>query len=170
MIGYWVDISSYKYAGDLYKCSRDTCFIASLQNTTSNCWKYTHFDSTNASLFYCNSDQLQCSRGAGGPLCGSCLDGYLFQSVANTCQECGHVQLVSYVALACVVFVVLAIVIYFAHGDRFGVYDWELVRWLLNIDRGSLKVLWVTYQIIMSVTWNLDIQVSFVSIYLSVFF
>jgi hypothetical protein len=36
--GYWIDLSKYKYAGDIYKCSLDTCFVASLQNTSS-CWQ-----------------------------------------------------------------------------------------------------------------------------------
>jgi hypothetical protein len=35
----------------------------------------------------------------------------------------------------------------------------EIKKLLSCFDGGSLKILWVTYQIIMSVTWNLDVAV-----------
>lgn len=35
----------------------------------------------------------------------------------------------------------------------------EAQRVIKSVDSGSLKVLWVTFQIITSTTWNLDIQV-----------
>jgi hypothetical protein len=83
----------------------------------------------------------------------------MFQSVTNACEECGRAQLISYVTVGCFVFFILVIALYFASGDRFGVRQWELSRWLKNVERGSLKVLWVTYQIIVSSSDGVGIQV-----------
>jgi len=148
--GYWVDRSKYAYAGSIYKCARGTCHRNSFNST---CWDNTEFDNSD-----CVSDDMQCSDGAGGPLCGSCLDGHVFQAVSNTCDDCDGVQFTSYLSIGIILFLFLIVVIYFATGDRFGILEWEPVRFLLNIERGSLKVLWVTYQIVVSSSYTIGIQ------------
>ena len=46
------------------------------------CWSV---DSHNAT--WCNADRLLCRRGSTGPLCGSCLDQFTFNSALSACVE-----------------------------------------------------------------------------------
>jgi hypothetical protein len=155
--GYWIDQLSYEYAGIVNKCTRDTCFS---QVSNSSCWDVHRFtNSTTPRGDNCNSDELQCSEGAGGPLCGSCRDGYVFQSVSKTCEQCGAVQAVAYISLGVVIFVCMLILVYLKMGDHFGIVEWQPVQYLLNFERGSLKVLWVTYQIVSASSYTIGIEV-----------
>jgi hypothetical protein len=68
--------------------------------------------------------------------------------------------LAAYIALITMSLLVLATLFYFrVVGDYFNIQQSAVVHYLLNLERGSLKVLWVTYQIIVASTSSIGIQV-----------
>jgi len=54
------------------------------------CWERVAYLNGTNSYTVCSggtaSDELQCSEGAGGPLCGSCLSKYTYSSTERDCQ------------------------------------------------------------------------------------
>lgn len=99
--GYWIDRSSYKKAGDVYLCARDTCpgfeEIADEYKDGSDlhsiyqCWTYAAFynASSNWLASQCSdSSDLQCSPGSQGPMCGSCkvIRSHALSPTPHTCN------------------------------------------------------------------------------------
>jgi hypothetical protein len=187
--GYWVDRSSYEFTGVIYRCGRDTCkgggdiatstalftsdrgnsnndnnyLMISSSNTDllSVCWTYFNYNKT-----VCDDDSLLlCKEGADGPLCGSCKDSYTYNSVLNACEKCGgEISVLFYSVLgSCVVLVFL---LFLGHRYYFKSYFRKNVIYQLfsNVDSGSLKVMWVTYQIIISSSFTLNIKVKSINL------
>jgi hypothetical protein len=154
--GYWVDHSDYKYASTLYKCPRDTCDGANSSGipTSSSCWNIYNYNKTE-----CQDGEIQCSKGAEGHLCGACSKGYVYKSVVNSCQPCEETTQSMYIILGVVCFAGCIFAVYFYSGDRCKMKSRSSFQFFSHIDSGSLKVLWVTYQIITSSSFALDVQV-----------
>lgn len=90
--GYWIDKTDLDYSDDLLKCERKTC-EANFDKTFESCWDLSDYvyddnDIINEYGMNCESDHIQCIEGSGGPLCGTCLDGYAFSSVKEKCLSC----------------------------------------------------------------------------------
>mmetsp|Transcript_31113 Transcript_31113/g.40023 ORF Transcript_31113/g.40023 Transcript_31113/m.40023 type:complete len:405 (-) Transcript_31113:1385-2599(-) len=148
---YWIDHSSYDYAGDLYRCTRDTCIGG---GNHSFCWTLHGFNNTQC---YENS-ALQCSEGSFGPLCGSCEQGYVYSVTSRTCDSCNEETKVFTYLIMTGLFILLLMMVMFSNLDE--EHQWKqrfrgLIRY---VDSGSLKVLWVTSQIIVSSSLTLNIK------------
>jgi len=104
----------------------------------------------------CDADALLCTEGAIGPLCGSCDQDYVYRGETKTCVACGSAKKFAFTALGVAGAAVVALIV-LAAGYR---HKNPVSQFIKSMDSGSLKVLWVTYQIIMSVSWNLDIEVN----------
>lgn len=115
----------------------------------------------------CASDGLQCLEGSGGILCGSCYDGYTFNSALQVCVRCEStdntvpVAVFGAVCLAVVAAMVARIngLRLFPRSGRGGVGASNRPRSVLeHLDKGMLKVCWSTYQIVGTIAWNLSIR------------
>jgi uncharacterized protein (DUF983 family) len=185
MEDFWVDRSAYDYSGVMYRCGRDTCkggdVSAHLIATTtvfnhgdemsavtssekkkkksealSQCWVYGHY---NKSECKDKDDLLMCGEGANGPLCGSCKKSYTFNSVLNACEKCGgELSALFYAVLGSFLFVIL-LVWFVDFYFKLSIRSNFMVHILSNMDSGSLKVIWVTYQIIISSSFTLNMKV-----------
>jgi transposase-like protein len=155
-----VDRSSYDYVADVYQCPRETCKGST---PTSKCWRYdAYVNNTSISLDSggaddCSSSNYLCSKGAYGPLCGSCDLQYVYRGETKTCRKCDEAKNSTYLILG-IGSGIIMIAIMLGIGYRYRFIKFSNTQ-LNSVDSGSLKVLWVTYQIIMSVSWNLDIKV-----------
>ena len=183
MRGFWVDRSDVQFAGDIYKCPRDTCIgdedsRAALPPTiggrrrrhllgvsqtllNSSCWdRFTY----NASVRLteggaCNANALLCRYGSAGPLCSTCMDNFIYSSAEKMCIECNASRTFAVVicslglaglALYAAIYTGRLLVPVF-------VQRWWLVGMFRQIDSGTFRVLWSSYQIIQSCSWNLDV-------------
>jgi hypothetical protein len=147
--GYWIDHSDYEYAGYLYRCSGPTCKGG---RNGSECYTMTGFNKS-----YCVN--RQCSGGSQGPLCGSCMNNYIRSPGSLTCEKCSETWTVLVGALGCI-FLLLVFAIIFLSFAEFKSSREIISRLFRSIDSGTLKVIWVTYQIVVSASFTLDIEVS----------
>jgi hypothetical protein len=104
-----------------------------------------------------------------GPMCGSCVSGYTFSSSASLCVECSSSTNFSPLIVMAVVLVLVGavVVVRVARGGGGGggsvlprclAAAEPLVRVVRHIDKGELKVLWSTFQILSSVQWALSVK------------
>jgi hypothetical protein len=87
--GYWSNRSKDKYAGFIYRCQRNTCKGAAEESGEVHdeaCWIGGGNHSSTSTN--CDPDELLCTPGAGGPLCGSCLSGYVYFETTRLCTDC----------------------------------------------------------------------------------
>jgi len=90
---------------------------------------------------------VQCIDGARGPLCSSCSIGFAFSNAQNKCEPCDAASSSSYIVFGVMLFISLFLIIsYYALEKREG--SSLVSQFIASVDPGSLKVLWVTYQII----------------------
>jgi hypothetical protein len=146
--GYWLDHSHVDYIATFYKCSRSICNAGI---GSSRCYELHHFN---------HSDCLneQCEEGSTGPLCGSCLLGYVYQPMSTSCEFC---RVSSQTILIIAGSIMLGIMILFATFSR--IKEWRCVKRIMRfwgyLDGGSLKIAWVTYQILVSCSFSMSIKV-----------
>lgn len=133
--GFWVDRGNYKYAGELFKCARATCLVQAINS--SSCWDKSQFSNQSE---LCHSDFLECVEGSGGPLCGTCLRGYVFASVTNDCKKCGVARTQSYVVMGGMLLVAVSVLLYLQYGNLVHAQDNVIVKYIVNLDSGTLKV------------------------------
>jgi hypothetical protein len=186
--GYWVDRFSYEYAGTVYSCPRDTCkggdsstsgstrssgsksttaqrlATNNNDNNDSNSFSYECWTYGNYTNDHCGADSLLCKEGSLGPLCGACREEYTYNVVINGCEKCKHsaVNILLYIGITIVTLFVLALVVYIVIKEtpqNSRIRNNSLVKLIANVDSGSLKVIWVTYQIIVSSSLSLNIKV-----------
>jgi hypothetical protein len=159
--GYWVDRRSIDFANEIFRCPRETCdpkhkgasssSIRRHRRLGENCWDMT--------LAYgdlgdgvCNSDELMCMAGSGGPLCGSCTDGFVYSSAGRVCAEC-DTQRRAVVLGGCGGIGIVAIAVYAGarHFRRGKLLKWVAGSWVLGIakqvDSSALRVAWSNYQV-----------------------
>lgn len=149
----WVDRKSPEFASKIYPCSRATCGGAKHLNATElSCWEATSYGNDD-----CSSDTIQCNEGAAGPLCGYCLEGFVYNALTRTCSACAHAQTSGFV-----LFGVLLGCVVIAIALQTGAVSVPLSlqdSWLLGVMRelnktGVSRVLVATYGIVQSVSWN----------------
>jgi len=160
--GYWVPRSSWDYVGNIYKCPRATCDL-SKDKQNASCFDQPHYftddDADDDLVGRCASADVLCTEGAQGPLCGTCEVGYIFRGETRTCEPCEAAAISGFaVAALGILFVVVLALVFLGRFDLPVLRESVMIRYMRNIDSGSLKVVWVTYQIIASTSFNLDIQ------------
>jgi hypothetical protein len=171
--GYWSDRKSYAYTEKIYRCSRDTCTGAEFPN--SSCWSAIFFrdvrdaegedgseEISSTSYNMCSPDLL-CEEGSAGPLCGTCSNKFIYRGETKRCHACKEVQTNAFIICAMAAgsgLIVVAIVMEWIHLPFCGKHS-IFGKFLKSIDTGSLKVVWVTYQIVISTGWSLDIRYPF---------
>jgi hypothetical protein len=108
----------------------------------------------------CDSDTLMCIEGSTGPLCGSCLDGYTFNSALSLCVACESASNTTPLMLmgAFAAVAVIALVLQLRGFDFGACLAYFRLGILRHIDEGTVKVLWTTTQIVSSVQWNLNVE------------
>jgi hypothetical protein len=175
--GYWVDRAAAfrnpTLVREVYKCPRpEVCISQSVVTNSSGTSRRLSIPSVCALLKNYNSTQcastLSCAEGSTGPLCGACEDHWRYSSVSKRCEPCSQV-LNWFEAFTMIVLVVILVIIVFTirSGDVpvpkslqsvFGKQiHIPLIGIIYHIERGTLKVLWTTFQIIQSVSFNLSI-------------
>ena len=177
--GFWVDRSELAFAGIIFKCPRDTCVGTenageaappvissrrrhlasdSLVPRNVSCWNRMAYYNDSENLD-CDADRLLCRYGSSGPLCSTCIDNYVYSNAHKVCQECRT----SWV-FAATVFSIGSVSLALYSALRTGrlilpsfFSRWWVVGTLRQIDSGTFRVLWSSYQIIQSCSWNLDV-------------
>jgi hypothetical protein len=153
--GYWVDRSNLKYANFIYQCLRKTCvpepsrFHRSLNDADpSSCWDQSAYGTPTSQSQNqdepCNSDELLCKAGSRGPLCGSCVDDFIYSSAGKVCVACSDPQTwVLALAVISVFFFGVALWTFFSTSTT-------TVWWLDGkslLAECSFRVLWANYQV-----------------------
>jgi len=160
--GYWADRSKSKYLAFPYKCVRNTCEGAAeiigteVVVTHSECWSQESVDNGE-----CDSDELTCSEGSHGPLCGSCKSGYYFSAFALNCLECAQGSTTNTYIVLCVVLVIFVVLtlMYFEILQVPEVVSGSLLyQSAQKVEAGVIKVVFTTYQIIQGVTYSMDVE------------
>ncbi len=172
--GFWSHRKAYEYTDTVYRCYRDTCTGA---NSNSSCWSAARFfheengdehhasdeegdDDDEDGENPCTASAVLCSEGAAGPLCGTCQENYIYRSETKRCHTCEAVHtntLIICGMAAAITLVVVAVYMGWIRVPYCGEHS-VAVAFFKSIDTGALKVLWVTYQIVISCTWSLDIH------------
>jgi len=88
---------------------------------------------------------------------GSCGQGYIYRSEQRECVVCEDAANVTLLVLSITAFVAIAGFVLLRTRNTPFVQDSSAYKLISNIERGSIKVVWVTAQIIVSISWNLDI-------------
>jgi hypothetical protein len=173
---HWVERRSPKYAHKIEHCPRKTCKGGAdrdMVNGTS-CWSVYFYNESWMRQYVgsgsggggdkelnsvCESDELQCLKGATGPLCGACLNGYIFSSSESQCVTCEEAWMGGVIVFCVALVLIITIIIIFKNKrDFMAVFGrWWIVGIISNLDDGALRVLWGSYQIIESVSWSLDV-------------
>jgi serine/threonine protein kinase len=158
--GYWSDRSKNEYAGFIYRCSRNTCRGAAKESGELHdeaCWIGGGRRLSTSTT--CDPDELLCTPGAEGPLCGSCSSGYVYSATTRQCIGCGELGRGG-ATFAIGVVVVIAIIALAAVTGRIRLPSCIRRSWLvgplLQIDSGMARLCWSTFQIIQSAAWSLD--------------
>ena len=183
-LNFWVDRSKAIYASSIYSCSRSSCIGATIDDDDNNdgsgvrrrlaaapevqnCWTIDAYNASSKSAMQaaeeggpCYEDTLQCTEGSTGPLCGSCLDGYTFNSALSQCVLCESASnLNPIIIMSSIGFSGLVAAVLRWRGFNLQKYvRLPSFPFLKHADKGTLKVLWSTTQIISSVQWNLSVR------------
>jgi hypothetical protein len=148
-----------------YACSRSTCKgVMSSYGSSSlreqrrlnanatvddgadslDCWRL----SANKSDV-CQSDVLQCTLGATGPLCGSCDDGYFFSTNDLLCQSCSAPKQRTVIFLS--LYLIIGAVVVSLYTGILNIpnrMQQTVIFGILNkFDSGTLRVVWSNYQV-----------------------
>ena len=143
--GFWVDRTSFEASRKVFRCSRQTCVGSELNSLNTSCWtKAAYIDGTgNGSE--CDSSSLQCLRGSRGPLCGSCLSGYIYSSslrVCTTCTESGIFAMAMLGAAAALVALISALYVGFLKLPTCITDNSWLTGTVQHMDSGTFRVSW----------------------------
>ena len=170
--GYWVDRSSISSAGITYECIRRTC-IGSIENAAaesrllaeantelihnSSCWSLENYANNGA---YCDPNLLLCRYGSYGPLCGSCIETFIYSTIEDDCQECTSSWIFGTIFITLGGFGLGIFALFHFGYFRLPLYArrWWLVGITEHLDSGTFRVVWSTYQIVQSIAWNLNIK------------
>ena len=109
-----------------------------------DCWRFSASKSD-----ACQSDVLQCTPGAIGPLCGSCDAGFFYSSTLLVCQSC-KTHTVKNVVVIVVVFLI-CVLGGMLYTGRLRIPECIQRTWIFGIirrlDSGTLRVVWSNYQV-----------------------
>lgn len=109
-----------------------------------DCWRISSIKSN-----LCESDSLQCTLGATGPLCGSCESGYFYSSTALVCQPCNSAKLKNLIVPGIGLFI--GIVVAALYSKTLFIPEGMRRTWIFfvfqRLDSGTLRVVWSNYQV-----------------------
>ena len=94
-------------------------------------------------------------------MCGSCLDGYTFNSALGLCVACESAKNTTPIIVVCILCLLGLAALALRRSQKFkcdSCLRYLHLSTMHHIDKGTLKVLWSTTQIISSVQWNLSLQ------------
>ena len=99
-----------------------------------------------------------------GLLGGTCTEGYIYRGETKVCHVCEKVH--TNAMIVCGVMATLCALVFALATGRINLpfcrgCDSVVAQFLASIDIGALKVCWVTYQIVISCSWSLDIRYPF---------
>jgi hypothetical protein len=173
--GYWLDRSAVAqnplYIRSIYKCARATCNVQTTDDDAArrrllssvDCDTFANFTSAE-----CQDASLTCVTGSTGPLCGACKEGYTFSAALSRCDLCGGAwyQVIIVVSVG----VVAAVLLWTMRSGTITVPQFAqkqfnlaptlpipIIGVIASIDSGALKLLWSTFQIVQSVSFNLNV-------------
>ena len=86
------------------------------------------------------------------------MDGYTFSSSLARCVPCESASNTTPIIIMCVLGTVGIIAFALRSRAKDAVKQWKCLSVLKHVDKGDLKVMWSTMQIISSVQWNLGIN------------
>ena len=114
-----------------------------------NCWSLDAYNASSKSAVQaaaegvpCDEDTLLCTDGSTGPLCGSCKDGYTFNSAQSQCVACESASFTTpIISVSVVGLIVLVITVLRWRGVSMkALQRLPLFSLLKHIDKGTLKV------------------------------
>ena len=148
--GYWID---FQYPYEVHACLHPTNCRGG-ENINASCW------SDRESLDLCGVESRDlCKPTATGPLCGTCVweaehRSYMKRDV--TCHLCaGNEEITLTIAMTFAAAVVVVCFVLCRHAPQVASIIFRRTHGVL--DMGRFKVLWVNYQILAAITWNLSI-------------
>ena len=86
------------------------------------------------------------------------MDGYTFSSSLALCVPCESASNTTPIIIMGVLCIIGIIAIALRSRARDAVKKWQCLSILKHVDKGDLKVMWSTLQIICSVQWNLGVE------------
>ena len=117
--------------------------------------------SSPGALEQCNETAPFCSKGHIGVKCGVCMKGY-YATTGGACERCDGNASRNLVALtSSIVVLVIAFVLFmlFGGGSLHHALKTKLVVYYpIIFDMAKFKIVWSTWQIIVSVDWSLEIN------------
>jgi hypothetical protein len=168
---FWVDRSEARFASSIYPCSRSSCTGATTKDddddddgnnegesgsrrlatfaAADGCWTIDAYNTSSRSAEQaaeeegpCDTDKLQCTAGSTGPLCGSCKDGYTFNSAQSQCVACESASFTTPIIIVGVFgLIVLVITVLRWRGVSMkALQRLPSFSLLKHIDKGTLKV------------------------------
>jgi len=159
--GYWVDLNDIGMQGDgsdvtdvvLYQCTRATC--KGVDPNNSSCWSL----SSKELFVQCLAEEM-CLTGSVGPLCGGCKEDYIFSPTDAVCSSCSsHIRRAAILAVTILILIIVACLIYFEYITIPEQLKQNcVIRSLLMVDGGTLRVAYSTYQITSSVAWTSETE------------
>jgi hypothetical protein len=180
--GYWIDRIAVYYdptlMQEVYKCPRpEVCLSQSIETNSSStssgdrrrlsvskgCALLENYNATDC------APTLSCKKGSTGPLCGACEDNWRYSSSSKKCEKCGDVlNWVEAFLMMSVVAVLVAIVFALRSGDvnipssmHFlcgAKLHIPFIGMLYHLESGTIKVMWSTFQIVQSISFNLSVN------------
>jgi len=167
--GYWMDREAKTAKGSIYSCTWNTCIgyqkktkleyddDGAFDNLLDLCWTAASGGSLNKTK--CNSDELMCSEGSTGPMCGSCQEKWRYDQTTGQCEKCNEIFWIKALSILSVIVIVIGLTRLSIHG--YVICPSRIHRLFIffttRIDRGILKVLWSTYQIVQSISFSIQI-------------
>mmetsp|Transcript_43092 Transcript_43092/g.55360 ORF Transcript_43092/g.55360 Transcript_43092/m.55360 type:complete len:756 (-) Transcript_43092:2863-5130(-) len=184
--GYWMDRTAAQndpsLVREIYQCGRDTCKTSitsdefhgdhhesrrldnSKVHVSADCWILANFSSSTC------TDAVLCEQGSEGILCGGCQDGWVFNSIIKKCSLCKRATTFNEILVVIGVMICLMGLFHLFRGGtvyvphclrRFSKGQTRvrvpIIGVLFHIDIALLKVVWSTMQIIVSVSWTLQV-------------
>jgi hypothetical protein len=173
--GYWHDFNEEKMKNAFYSCTFDSCLglreVAKKDRTDDDTLEtlldlcFSKSGSLNSSR--CDEDSLMCTEGSTGPMCGACLNDWIYSTSDRKCVKCSAKLWLSAVGVLLGILFVGGFVYTFregvvnAHPRLQPVLGEQLhfsfIRMIFSVNTGIFKVMWTTFQIIQSISLNLGI-------------
>ena len=152
------DRTEPKFTEFILPCLRSNACVGS---TNHSDWTLAAFTGSIVDL------DVACAEGSTGPLCGACNDDYTFNSLKQLCVQCDknekHVAalFVPYAITAGVAAALVGVAYYFRKKIRPLIHRLDTGRLrrlrLAIFSKANLKIVYVTFQIICSTSFTLDV-------------
>ena len=152
-LGFWIDASTIADIQDplpeIHHCFRATCTGSS--PALSSCWDP-------AVIATCDADSLLCSEGSSGPLCGSCGPGFAYSSSSNGCERCSDSWATSGLHLSAAALSIAVVFLVWKYRAALQLENSWIFGIMSAVDTAKIRIIYSTLQIILGVSWNLDVD------------